>query len=312
LQIYDIATKTWTSLPLPSPYATSDLAAWATTTRAYFAGGYDATYTAQSRVFSIDVANFDLNAGATGVDVTDHASLIEARGDVAATVNMDTGYAYVSGGFTHANFFCEPLASVERYSVDGDTWISVASLPTARADKIMVNLEGHTISMGGERQAENICEMDNPSPGELTILVDDVEVLNEDDSTWTVLTDLPETRFRFAAVVFNDTIYTFGGQKPYDESCQCLKTTDEVVAYIDVGSDGDADLHAEDDEQATESKPEDSAAGTSETESKPEGSAVGTSDQGASVTADGSSSAISLTGISASVAVLVLSGFLCL
>jgi Kelch motif len=296
-----------------SNYVASDLASWATKTHVFVAGGYDATYTAQSRVFSIDAENFDLNSGVTELVVIDNTPLIEARGDVAASVNLETGYAYVSGGYTHANDFCEPLASVERYSLEGDAWITVASLPTARADKVMVTLDGHTVSIGGERQIENICEIDTPSPGEMTILVDDVEVLNDDDSTWTILDNIPETRFRFAAVVFDNTIYTFGGQQDYDETCECLKTTDEVVTYVDIGSgnegegttvgvgsgnEDEVDAEGGNQEQATDSKPDNAAAGTSD-------------QPGASVTAD-KSRAMSFKGMLASVSVLVFSGLLCL
>ena len=138
------------------------------------------------------------------------------------------------GGFTHENDFCSTLDAVERYSILGDTWIAVAKLPTARADKAMVTLEGHTLVIGGEKQIENKCELETPpSPGELTVAVDDIEVLNDDDSTWQKLDPLPEHRFRFAAVVHGNTIYTFGGQEAYDEGCNCMKTTDEVVTYVD-------------------------------------------------------------------------------
>ncbi|CAB9523637.1 kelch-like [Seminavis robusta] len=245
VNVFDIATQSWTTVELPEEYATSDLAGWATATHAYFAGGYTANYTAQTTVFSIDVSSFGELAEP---EVIRHADLKEARGDVAATVNLGTGYAYIGGGFSHENNFCRPLESVERYSLDGDTWIKVASLPTARADKVMVTLEDHIISMGGERQDDNICDIDNPSPGELTLAVDDIEVLNDDDSTWEISSALPETRFRFAAVAYKNTIYTFGGQHGYDETCNCLKTTNEVVTYVDVSPDEDAgDVYSHED-----------------------------------------------------------------
>lgn len=207
---------------------TSDLAGWATDTHGFFVGGYNADYVAQDRVWSIEVATYS-ETGELGI--ADHSPLLDGRGDVSASVNLETGYAYVSGGFTHENDFCEPLDSVERYSISGDTWLEVARLPTARADKVMVTFEGRTISMGGERQIEEKCELEKITPGELSMAVDDIEVLNDDDSSWQQLEPLPEHRFRFAAVVFEDTIYTFGGQEAYDETCNCLKTTNEVVAY---------------------------------------------------------------------------------
>jgi hypothetical protein len=149
------------------------------------------------------------------------------------------------------------LEDVERYSIAGDTWLDVASLPTARADKVMVTLAGHTISMGGERQVEGKCQMESPSPGELTMAVDDIEVLNADDSSWQELDPLPEHRFRFAAVVYQDTIYTFGGQLAYDAACNCLKTDDEVVTYKDATEEhthyqGDDHTHDHDDDHTVE------------------------------------------------------------
>lgn len=230
VDVYDMETKEWSSFTLPEGYAASDLASWGTETHAYFAGGYDADYTALTKVFSIDVDSFGETAEP---EIRNHANLQTARGDVAATVNLDKGYAYVSGGFSHENDFCEPIASVERYSLPGDAWIEVAQLPTARADKVLVSYRGHTLAMGGERQVENKCDIDNPSPGELAVAVNDIEVLNDDDSTWDILTSLPEHRFRFAAVVYNDTIYTFGGQDAYNEDCNCLKTNNEVATFVD-------------------------------------------------------------------------------
>ena len=96
-KVFDITSKDWTTTTLPEGYASSDLAGWATETNAYFVGGYDASYTALSHVFSIEVASF-AETGELGI--SNHKPLIHARGDIAASVNLEKGYAYVSGKFS--------------------------------------------------------------------------------------------------------------------------------------------------------------------------------------------------------------------
>lgn len=186
--------------------------------------------------------------------IEDKDDLKTARGDVAATVNIEKGYAYASGGFTHEDGFCAALESVERYSLAGDTWISVASLPTARADKAMVTYNSHTIALGGEKAPDNSCSGEPLTPAEKSEAVDDIEVLNDDDTTWQILAELPENRFRFAAAVHKDSIYAFGGQQSFDSECNCLKTTNEIVAFKinEVTTVDENQANADDTDQASD------------------------------------------------------------
>ncbi|CAB9519760.1 kelch-like [Seminavis robusta] len=226
VDVFDMNSQSWFSFALSSDVvAASDLAFWDNGTHAFFAGGYDVTYTALKQVFSLH----NLHIGA--FTVTRLANLVEARGDAAGTIIHSSGYAYVGGGFTHENNFCAPLASVERYSLVDDSWMGVADLPDARADMVLVSLQDTVVAMGGERQVEDICDLVDPEPSDLVVAVDDVAVLEEMDTMWRSIDSLAVHRFRFAAVVHNDTIYSFGGQMAYDEECECLATTDEVIAY---------------------------------------------------------------------------------
>lgn len=212
----------------------SDQASFRTATHAVFAGGYNQTYGAHNTVFSIDpFASTDSGS----LVITDNAPLLEARGDCGGTSDLGMGYGYVTGGFTDANNFCAPLGSVERFSFSDDSWKSIAPLPTARADMAVVTIHGSVVTMGGERQPENICSIEQPEPGELTVPVDNVEQLNEANDKWDILTSLPHHRFRFAAAVYNNTVYTFGGQIAFQADCVCLKTTDEVAMYEAVLTD---------------------------------------------------------------------------
>ena len=142
----------------------------------------------------------------------------------------------MTGGFGEADLFCAPMVSVEQYDFEADTWTQIADLNQARGDKALVVLGDHVFAMGGERPVLGICELDSPEPGEKTLAIDDLEMYHADDNEWvTLMEDLPSHRFRFSAIGYNDieSIYVFGGQKDYDESCNCFVATDEVLTYTE-------------------------------------------------------------------------------
>jgi hypothetical protein len=235
---------------LDEAYQLSDLAGFVGPDgKAYFAGGYNFTYAAQTTTFSID----PIQTTATGaLVVEEHAPLTYSRGDVAGVADIDDNgisYALLTGGFTHENDFCEPLGFAERYDFDSDMWTEADELNTARGEKALVVLNDRVYGIGGERQIANICTVspdDPPEPGEQTVPVDDVEWYNADTDEWTVIQDLPQHRFRFAAVGYGKAIYTFGGQVAYDESCMCFKTSDEVTVYTEILDEEDDPVDAQD------------------------------------------------------------------
>lgn len=236
VDVYDIASDAWTTYEdLDAKYQVSDLAGFAGPDgKAYFAAGYDFNYTAQSTVFAIDpIATGDLN----DLVMAEVASLPTPRGDltgVTATDQDGTPYALVTGGFTHENGFCDPLATSERYDFSSDTWTDAADLLTGRGDKALVVLNDRVFAIAGERQIANICLVDKPEPGDGTVPIDDVEWYNSGTDEWTAIEDLTNHRFRFAAIGYEDEIFTFGGQLAYDDSCKCFKTSDEVTVYREI------------------------------------------------------------------------------
>jgi hypothetical protein len=216
---------------------------------AYFCGGYTTIYEAKSNLFRINGAESIVQGTLV---IEDLAPMQFARGDVASVFNQANKFAIVAGGFSDANSFCEPLASVEKYDVETNVWTSLDDLLKPRSDKVLVELdEEHVFAIGGERQIANICNLtadgDTPEVGEATIIVDDVEILHLDNGDWESLADLEFNRFRFAAASYKEDnkFYTFGGQSAYNNTCQCYDTTDEVVVYtenldaVDGGTDVD-------------------------------------------------------------------------
>jgi Kelch motif len=160
------------------------------------------------------------------------------RGDLHAVELY--GYAYVAGGISHTSAWCEGLTTTERYHMATDTWETLSDLNVGRADMAVAVLNNKIISMGGETKPENCVNVSDPAYGSFP--ASHVEVLlinnNDDDddkmaseAKWEFFEDFNDERFRFAAAVVPGApsrIYTFGGQLPFDFTCDCFPTSDDV------------------------------------------------------------------------------------
>lgn len=225
-QVFDITSRSWSTFTLPDDYLTSDHTCFSDKTSSflYVTGGYNATYGTLKTTFRIDTsAPADESSTLT---LEGMAPLMEARGDIFAA--SDGTYAYLGGGFTDANGFCDPLPTAERYEFATNTWTSLPQLLNERGEIVMVESNGDVFAMGGERQIEGICDVTGGAtdPGELTVGTELVEVLS--DGSWKVIEGFDDHKFRFAAVSVDGYIYAFGGQEAWDDDCACFKTTDEI------------------------------------------------------------------------------------
>ena len=221
VDIYDIASASWSTLTLQELYQTSDHACFTdgSSSFMYVVGGYDATYTTKDTNIRIDTSVLDTLA------FEEMAPLIEARGDIYAA--SDSSFAYLGGGFTDANGFCAPLTTAEQYEFATNTWSRLPEMPNERGEVVFVASEGHIYAMGGERQIEDICDITGTTdPGELTVGSELVESLEGDQ--WTLVEGFDDHKFRFAAVDVDGTIYAFGGQDAWDDDCECFATTAEI------------------------------------------------------------------------------------
>lgn len=196
----------------------------------YIAGGYDQNYTAQTRVYTIDVIESNVDSGLVIAEV---APLLEARGDITGVTADDGLSAFVSGGFTDKNGFCNPLETAEEYNFAEDAWENLPPLLEARGEVVLTELNNSLYSLGGERQIEGICDITKKGAdvGELTVGTDLVEILDH-DGEWEIVSGFPNHKFRFAAISWNNTfIYAFGGQTAYDDACECFKTVNDVAVW---------------------------------------------------------------------------------
>jgi N-acetylneuraminic acid mutarotase len=234
-KVYDIATNKWVTFnDLPGPYNASDCTGYAYNNHAYFVAGYNLTYGFKNTHFAIDTVKSLANHSLV---IVDKAPIQLGRGDTASEINIEGTAAVVVGGFGASNTFCQAMSEVEIYDFAADSWSFTAPLITSVADVALANVDDHILTLGGERQIDNICNIANPDPGQKTIAVNNVEDLDLHPSSgapqWVRIADFPEHRFRFAAVAYDDNVvYTFGGQNAYQLSCKCLSTSNEVVVYV--------------------------------------------------------------------------------
>lgn len=234
IDVYDPISKTWSTVgTLPPELQRSDQASFADGAFLYILGGYDAAYTASKSLVKVDTA-------ASELVFEPQDPMAEARGDVhAVTVN---GYAYVTGGFTHDDGYCQPLTSTERYDFknnDANQWTTIGPLHTGRADKALVAVRNHVYAVGGESKHDEHC---NGDPGEYSLALADVEVLDTTTSgssngpQWTVISsDMEERRFRFVGAPWprTNSVYVLGGQYFYEPSCKCFATSDIISKYTE-------------------------------------------------------------------------------
>jgi N-acetylneuraminic acid mutarotase len=227
VDVYDPNTDTWRSHGEWSD-ATSDLAAFAVGTDIYMVGGYDVTdfaFTAQSAVWKMSTTEVVASA-TTPVTVTQVASMTSPRGDIFAAVSED--HVYVTGGFSHEDYWCSPHASVERWILADNTWEDVPAMTYERGDKALMHMNGQIYAIGGETKAN--CDLVNASTP-----VEHVEIFNEATNEWTDATVIPEETFRFVAVAHeaSDSIYIFGGQNYYDPDCDCYPVSKDALQFVD-------------------------------------------------------------------------------
>ena len=192
----------------------------------YIVGGYNTHYEATTTAYKIDTA--------VTLAVQDDTIAIESlmdthlhRGEVQAVVSGTK--AYILGGFTHEDGYCQPYRAVEVLdtSEEQDGWsYAPGRLNTGRANAAVVTSGGKFYVLGGETRMDDqrncegasSWEVNHNSPRRRTYPVQTVEVYNPrkgDEAEWSFVSGgLPDDRWlRFAAqpCPYNQEIYVFGG-----------------------------------------------------------------------------------------------------
>jgi len=214
----------------------------------YVVGGYDAFYTALSSMVMIKASDILASVNQnSNITTTDAPSMLVPRGDVHAAIQkIDDGNmrAFVSGGFSHENDFAAPLDDVEVFDLSSSEWYEIDGLIQGRGDKALQIHGKHLFAIGGEgkdSESNSIAHDDIETLEVGFTSVDDVK-----EQKWHRVGDIPSERFRFVSAVHpsKNVIYTFGGQRDLDESCNCYPTSDLVSSYeytIEEDSDNNVD-----------------------------------------------------------------------
>ena len=164
------------------------------------------------------------------LDIVRHANLVHRRGDIGVTVNENETLAYVSGGSSHTNGFCSPLSSVEQYDLINNEFEEMPPLVQARTGKTVFELQNTLVALGGAQHVQKLCNKTAGDPSEMQTPVYEVEVY--DQGKWDVVDKLAgDYRFRSTSAVYNDAVYSFGGQSVYFSVCMCHPSVDDVVIY---------------------------------------------------------------------------------
>ena len=241
IDAYNPQTDTWRTVGnLPEGVVTSDLAAWSWENKyLYVAGGYLNDYTSVGETFRIDVTADELALDSDGFLATEQLTASpNPRGDFQAVVLY--GYAYLAGGITHTSQWCEALKTTERYHMKTDTWETLVDLSVGRADMAVANLNGKIVAIGGETKPDDCKDVEDPAYGSFP--ASEIDVMTHGDyPKWIEYEHFTDERFRFAAagVPALNKIFTFGGQLPYDFTCDCFATSDDVAVGLEDYQEGD-------------------------------------------------------------------------
>ncbi|KAL7545581.1 hypothetical protein ACHAWF_008928 [Thalassiosira exigua] len=237
---YDAVANEWTTpTVLPEGRRVSDGAIFATDDgTVYLIGGYEQGYTALTQVTAIDMSDLANPA------YSDGPQLLSSRGDIDVAVLDDgAGDAYVSGGFTHEDYWAAPRNTVEKFSRSSGTWADVPALNDERGDKQLVAVGGKIFAIGGESKVDVTGpDQELPELGAMSQVLDSVEVLDPTEDVhgglaeWRQLGGMPGQLFRFSASEWEvegeeGYIFVFGGQVGYDSDCKCFRTTDKVLVF---------------------------------------------------------------------------------
>jgi len=216
---FTFATHSWAACPAMS-IPRGDIAAAAVGSDVFVFGGYGTGF--DSSVSGTLTER--LSAGAAAW--TTVAAMPTSRGDIAAAVDTEAGEIYVVGGWSPITE--KFVATVEAYIPAEDAWVSLPDMPVARGDKAAVILHHHLTVIGGEVFSGQVgpcswdpslqCDVNEiPIHAVHTIAtgghgVDGARAAADlTMAHWVAHAPVPDARFRFAAAVVDESIYTFGG-----------------------------------------------------------------------------------------------------
>jgi N-acetylneuraminic acid mutarotase len=186
------AQGTWTTLAPVSPSPTEGMTVGGVGQVVVGAYGFSSTlgaYTNQTRLYNISA-----NLWSTGT-----AGPLPTRAEAAYGDTTHGGFLYVIGGENSAGV----LSDLQRYDPVTDTWVTLTSMPTARAGAAAAVIDDGIFVIGGRQSTSGPCS-GGPYMGT-------VEKYDVDTDTWSTVAPLPNPRSDLPAVAHGGKIFVFGG-----------------------------------------------------------------------------------------------------
>ena len=177
---YDPTVNTWTRLA-DAPFGTTEGGAAVINGKIYLVG--------HPSINNIQIYDPITNSWTVGAPIP-----TPRRGPAVAVAN---GKLYVIGGNDGSSGSSIPIAIVEMYDPQSNTWVRKADLPTARAYLSGVMFNNLIYIIGGQ--------------GDGGTRTGKVEVYDPAINTWTAREDMPTRRSQAVAVVLGSKIYVIGG-----------------------------------------------------------------------------------------------------
>jgi hypothetical protein len=181
--------------------------------------GYDGGDTRLTRIYDISTDTWSTGAQAPGPPRSEGAAV--AHGS----------FVYAVGGRAS-----NVLASLDRYSVDADTWASLPDMPTPRAGLAAVVVGNSIYAIGGRDATGGPCSQ---GQGGQLATVERFDIAAND---WTTVAELPRARSDLAAAVVGNTIYVFGGCRVGANGLRFLRSVDAYDPSTDSWSRAPANL----------------------------------------------------------------------
>jgi len=195
VRIYDSSIDEWSTLPpLPIPVDHTGSATY--NGKIYVVGGLVEGKKPTDSLLIYDPTTNKWQKG---------EPLPEPRG--ALTADFINGTLYAIGGVDASH---SPVATNEAYDPKTNTWTEKAPMPTARHHHTSAVVDGKLYVIGGRLLGNGIKSQINEALSNLN----DNEMYNPLNDSWTVMEQMPTKRSGIAAAVspIDGSIYVFGGQ----------------------------------------------------------------------------------------------------
>ena len=188
--VYDKATSTWSTIPLPGNSLRGQHTSCVVDSNLYIIGGGillggTVNSTTQMYIFKPSTGEWIAKNPMPTDRQTLGCALLDGKIYVAGGLHVINGVANYNG-----------LKTFEVYDLSTETWSALPDMPTNRWGLSVVSFDGKIYVFGGRT---------------LDFRPASVDVYNPQNNTWTSITNIPTPRYQLATCVLNNNIFAIDG-----------------------------------------------------------------------------------------------------